>query len=190
MKRSTVHFLFALVVLCLASLAVTSGWKLHQHKKLLKALAAEPASITLDSVSSHSDNNNIKSGHPALKLARASALSNGGQFDAAESLLVELIDSQSNQSLAQAAQFNLANHYLRQGSRVDLPGAQTRPLLEMAKQRYRDLLRTKPMDWDARYNLERALALAPERVDVDPEHGPPPKSVRVIVPDFEADHLP
>jgi hypothetical protein len=30
-------------------------------------------------------------------------------------------------------------------------------LVELAKQRYRDLLRAEPQDWDARYNLERAL---------------------------------
>ena len=74
--------------------------------------------------------------------------------------------------------------------RIDLPGAQTRPLLEMAKQRYRDLLLADPMDWQARYNLERALAAAPERLNSETENGPPPKSVRVIVPDFEADNLP
>jgi len=36
------------------------------------------------------------------------------------------------------------------------------PLLEQAKQRYRQLLRVSPGDWDARYNLERALWFAPE----------------------------
>ena len=36
------------------------------------------------------------------------------------------------------------------------------PLIELAKQRYRDALRDRPDDWDARYNLERALWLAPE----------------------------
>ena len=36
------------------------------------------------------------------------------------------------------------------------------PLIELAKQSYRDLLREDPNDWDARYNLERALWLAPE----------------------------
>jgi mxaK protein len=36
------------------------------------------------------------------------------------------------------------------------------PLIELAKQSYRGSLRLNPEDWDARYNLERALWLAPE----------------------------
>jgi mxaK protein len=35
-------------------------------------------------------------------------------------------------------------------------------MLEQAKERYRELLRIDAGDWDARYNLERALWLAPE----------------------------
>ena len=42
------------------------------------------------------------------------------------------------------------------------PSDQLLPLVELAKQSYRDLLRETPGDWDARYNLERALYLAPE----------------------------
>jgi mxaK protein len=39
------------------------------------------------------------------------------------------------------------------------------PLIELAKQSYRDELRSNPADWDARYNLERALWLSPEYDD-------------------------
>jgi mxaK protein len=38
-------------------------------------------------------------------------------------------------------------------------------MLETAKARYRELLRLEPGNWDARYNLERALRLAPEAQD-------------------------
>jgi mxaK protein len=45
-------------------------------------------------------------------------------------------------------------------------------LVELAKRNYRILLREAPGDWDARYNLERALWLAPESeqefVDAEP----------------------
>ncbi len=36
------------------------------------------------------------------------------------------------------------------------------PLVELAKQSYRTVLRRDPQRWDARYNLERALWMAPE----------------------------
>src|SRR5690606_41486529 len=36
------------------------------------------------------------------------------------------------------------------------------PMIELAKQSYRTLLRERPSEWDARYNLELALRLAPE----------------------------
>ena len=52
----------------------------------------------------------------------------------------------------------------------------TRPLVELAKQRYRDLLRAEPQEWDARYNLERALWLAPELEPPPPEDELPPEA--------------
>jgi len=36
---------------------------------------------------------------------------------------------------------------------------------ELAKQSYRDVLRAEPGDWDARFNLERALRLLPDQDD-------------------------
>jgi mxaK protein len=53
---------------------------------------------------------------------------------------------------------------------------QVLPLVELAKQSYRDLLREWPGDWDARYNLERALYLAPEgSEDLADDEPPTPK---------------
>ena len=59
--------------------------------------------------------------------------------------------------------------YLALGFLFLLPlgdGSERTAMLELAKQRYRDLLRLRPGDWDARYNLERALRLAPEDSEV------------------------
>ena len=54
------------------------------------------------------------------------------------------------------------------------PTDQLLPLIELAKQSYRDLLRETPADWDARYNLERALYLSPETQEDVAADGPPP----------------
>ena len=44
------------------------------------------------------------------------------------------------------------------------PG-QAIPLLELAKENYREVLRNDPGQWDARYNLERAQRLLPDPDD-------------------------
>jgi mxaK protein len=87
----------------------------------------------------------------------------------------------SRGDLKHASQYNLGNLYLRDAlKRGTDQGFESLPLIELAKQSYRDLLREKPDDWDARYNLERALRLAPE---VDPgvvdEPEPPEKEENV-----------
>ena len=52
--------------------------------------------------------------------------------------------------------------------------AQSLPLLELAKVGYREVLRDNPAHWDARYNLERTLRLAPEGDQPDDDAAPPP----------------
>jgi len=54
------------------------------------------------------------------------------------------------------------------------------PLVELAKQRYRDLLRAEPQDWDARYNLERALRVAPEEQESAAEENNQPVERRSV----------
>jgi len=183
MKRTHIHALFALTSILLAAFALQQAWQLHTYQSLIKDVKA--ASVQTDT--SQSDSNDK---HPAMVLTRGTTLSQLGEFEKAESTYVELIDQQANSPFAQAARFNLGNHYLRHAMNSSLSSSQRQPLLETAKQRYRDLLLNDPMDWDARYNLERALQLAPERSNDSTNKGPPPKSVRVIVPDFEADYLP
>ncbi len=54
------------------------------------------------------------------------------------------------------------------------------PLIELAKQRYRDVLRNQPADWDARYNLSRALQLAPEIEQETRKKEEPPKKEQSV----------
>lgn len=183
MTRSTIHRLFAAASVCALASVLWHAWHYWQYKNTVAAVSSVPA------VLSESD---LQTGavEPSVALAQANALAAGGHFEAAESRYVRLIDSVAENSVSQIARFNLANLYLREGVREELPGNTTRALLEIAKQRYRDLLHADPDNWDARYNLELALRASPERERDDGNKGPPPKRVRVIVPDFEADNLP
>ena len=83
--------------------------------------------------------------------------------------------NQTANDLHLIAFYDLGNLHLRQAIQAGLADeAQSLPLTELAKQGYRDLLRRDPTDWDARYNLERALRLAPEDDDdADEDTGPP-----------------
>jgi len=124
-------------------------------------------------------------------LAEASVMADGGELDAAEPLLAELARDRGGDAVGQAARFHLGNAYLREALRGDIDPRRRRPLAELAKERYRELLRIAPDHWDARYNLERALRLAPERVATNVDAGENPLfRVDVVVPDFEPRDLP
>jgi mxaK protein len=126
---------------------------------------------------------------PELQFAHAQALTaaigpggnaDPGQLDVALNAWRAL---QSHATLGTAARFNSANLLLRQASAlgVGIQAGQTEqtgqagqagqalPLIELAKEQYRGLLRRDPGFWDARYNLERAQRLLPDPVDSDLE---------------------
>jgi mxaK protein len=71
---------------------------------------------------------------------------------------------QGDSPLGQAARYNSANLLLRQGMALRATGqdGQALALIELAKERYREVLRGNPDDWPARYNLERAQRLVPD----------------------------
>jgi len=126
-----------------------------------------------------------------VQLASASSLSHLGEHAKAERLFGELVSDTQPVSVRVIAQYNLANHYLRQALSGATDANAVMPLVELAKQRYRDALALKPEHWNARYNLERALRLAPEGGSHGvTEQGKPIKRVDVIVPDFERGDLP
>ncbi len=187
MKRKTVHGGFAAATLCFA--VVTTGYWLEVDagRSVIRALEQVALVWTVEELAS-----NKRSFHyPATRLARANALSAGGDFEQAEAAFNELIREFKFAPVGQAAQFNLANAYLRQGMRRDIKESHKKPMLELAKQRYRNLLRVVPDNWDARYNLERALRLAPEDANaLADDKGDPIKRVNVIVPAFEVKDLP
>jgi mxaK protein len=102
---------------------------------------------------------------PAVLFVRAHAAALSGQTQEALALYQA---SAQDERIAAAAHYNSGNLHLREAlqlARDNLLG-QRPQAIELAKQRFRDALRADPSLWPARYNLERALRLAPE-IDED-----------------------
>lgn len=183
MKRRTVHLLFGVLGLCCAGAALERGLRLRQATSLnaeIARIAAAPPGKEAAALPSRSARE--------LQLAQALALSRAGNHEAALKGYAGLIQNGERDAVAQQAQFNLANMYLRQGLAQETGSV---PLFELGKQRLRDLLRVAPQDWDARYNLERALRLAPEEQEAfSAEQQQSVEQRRVRIPGFVAGDLP
>ncbi|MBL0092644.1 MAG: MxaK protein [Piscinibacter sp.] len=190
MKRISVHALFGLAAAAVATLSIVHGVRLQQTMQLnqriiaaarspaeapaLVASAAQPASAA-----SRPDAAVARDAPRLVRLAHATALSKAGAFDEAFKVYSGLLEPGQSDTVSRHAQYNLGNMYLRQalagGTRADAG-----PLVELAKQRYRDLLRAEPQDWDARYNLERALRVAPEEQESAAEENNQPVERRSV----------
>ncbi len=115
-----------------------------------------------------------KAAPPEWQFAQAYAQAASG---ATEEALKRYRALQGDSPLGQAARYNSANLLMRQALEVRAgaqPG-QAIPLIELAKEIYREVLRDDPGFWDARYNLERAQRLLP---DPDEAEAAPPESKR------------
>lgn len=115
---------------------------------------------------------------PDLVFASAARAAEDGDYLRALTLYRQ-IQPDAPAHLRIAARFNSANLHFREAVRMresDNPAAaaQSLPLLELAKVGYREVLRDNPAHWDARYNLERTLRLAPEGDQPDDDAAPPP----------------
>jgi mxaK protein len=120
-------------------------------------------------------------GSPAeVRFAAAYALGKQGSVQAALNAYRGLA-AVPQVRLRRDALFNSATLYLveslSQRERLDSGAELT--LVELAKQSYRELLREDSGDWDARYNLERALRVAPDGEQGGEELAPPPNSHRM-----------
>ena len=173
MKRKSMHLLFGALALACAGVAAWQAMALVKAR----ALDAQVAEV----LAGHALNDADPA--PAVRLARALVLAKANDHTQAASAYDALIARSPDLSdpIARTALFDAAGMSLRDGS-MDGNALELRSLtlVDDAKSRYRALLRATPDDWDARYNLERALRLAPELQD-----GPPPpkslngKSVRL-----------
>jgi len=157
MKRRTVHSLFVTVAAIIAVFTVYHGMALYRAVRVNDGIAHADqrvhSRITLSAVIANRD----------TELADALALTRAGDDDAAVKAFNDVISHGSLDTAGQAALYDLGNLYLKRayGHATEDAGVFI-PLVELSKQRYRDLLRLHPDRWDARYNLERALRLAPE----------------------------
>jgi len=170
MKRAPIHIIFAAVALCCAGVAAYDGFRLQHAQHLNQAIAAAAgetgkAADATDATGTAGAPRNERNDGAAreVRLARAIALSKAGSYDTAGPLFEDLIREERLDEVGRAALFDLGNMYLREGMGHSPSGTvQSVAMVEEAKARYRTLLRATPDDWDARYNLERALWLAPE----------------------------
>lgn len=172
--RGRTRLVLLAMALVLAAAAV-DGWRWHQAARL---------------------NDSIRSGQlppeapdepAALRFARAHALAASGAGDQA---LDRYRSLQEHRELGTASRYNSANLLMRQAievRRTQQPG-QAIPLIELAKESYRDVLRQDPAHWAARYNLERAQRLLPDPEDEEPPATPPrdaeraPTTMRAYAP--------
>jgi mxaK protein len=177
MKRAHGHLLFGLAAAVFAALTLGEVAQLeyaHRINREVEQWSAEaivPPNATGSTAPSAgaAPSPNWSAGaadklSPEGRLTRAVALANL-DYDAALAAFKVIIQS-NREDLRRIALYDLGNLHLHQAIKVGVADeSQSLPLTELAKQSYRDLLRTNPYDWDARYNLERALRLAPEDED-------------------------
>ena len=166
MKRKSMHVFFGVLALGCASVAAWHGFRLVEARSLdaqvqqVLAGHARPGPAANAGADANAP--------PALRLARALMLARAGDSTGASHLYDALIAASPDLSdpIARTALYDAAGMSLREGS-VEGGVVELRSLTTVAdaKNRYRSLLRATPDDWDARYNLERALRLAPELQD-------------------------
>ncbi len=111
---------------------------------------------------------------PALLFAQAHELAAADRLELA---LARYRALYRDPGLAGAARYNSANLLLRQALVLRDADATTAgqalPLIELAKQAYREVLRADPGQWDARYNYERAQRAQPDPDEIDAPIGEP-----------------
>jgi len=152
MRRRTVHTAFAAIAAGCALMVTYESLQLRQAGRVNHSIA-------------HATASNADASVPEAQLARAIALARAGDPDAALKTYKTLIQG-PRADLRETALYNVGNLHMRQAlTNESNDPTQSLPLIELAKQSYRDALRGAPAAWDARFNLERALRLAPELED-------------------------
>lgn len=180
MKRATVHAAFAVVALASAGATAYEAIRFARAQRIdqelvkiaadtvarraragIEPAAVDPSDAGRTRAVAHLADVAGEEPRPIV-LARAVAFAAEGNFPAATRRYESLLEAGPLDEIGRAALFDLGNAYLRQGAGTAADALRSLPMIEQAKAHYRALLRIAPGDWDARYNLERALRLAPE----------------------------
>jgi mxaK protein len=123
---------------------------------------------------------------PQAEFARALSLAARNDYEGAVRAYKDLSRS-TDGALLQSVLYNLGNLHLREALQFGPESiGKSLPLAELAKSSYRELLRLNPQHWDAKYNLERALRLAPERESAIEEGAPLPQNSERAVTTMKA----
>jgi mxaK protein len=156
-----------LLLLAALALLARDGWRLAQAQRFNAAIeaAARDAGPVPHAAA------------PMLQFARAHGAAAAGR---AQEALTLYQAATRDPRLAAAAHYNAGNVHLREALALAREGtlAKNPHAAELAKSALRDALRTDPALWPARYNLERALWLAPEGDEDDAPRLPPEKAER------------
>jgi len=165
-RRRVVHSAFGAVAVVCAVFAIGHTVRLVHSNRVNSAIASAPAT-------------GLDSDVPEAQFAKALALAHSGKSDPALRIYKALARS-PRADIRRDALYNRSNVYMRDAERRNSDeGFESLPLIELAKQAYREVLREDPADWDAQYNLERALRLAPETEQEGDESDAPMKEQRV-----------
>ena len=148
-RRGAIRWIAGALTL-LIGLAVHDAWQWHRIARVNEQIASGAPPLT-----------DIAGAPRELRFAQAYAQAASGAGEAALNRYGALHGSDA---IGRAARYNSANLLLRQAIalRAGAEPGQALALIELAKEHYRQILRSAPDEWDARYNLERAQRLVPE----------------------------
>jgi mxaK protein len=143
-------YLCALAALTLAAHAAWQAWQAHDANRQMRDGVADAGAP------------------PMVVFAHGVRLDREKDYDAALAAYSEAEsrgELRHDTALGHAARLNASNIYLRRAIEVatrDGAAARAITLIELAKTGYRRVLRERPDEWGARYNLELAQVLVPD----------------------------
>lgn len=134
-------------------LAIAQGIRWWQASRLDRQIAS-PGSVRITEAT-----------RPELVFAVARYKDEQGDFQEALSLYGS-IQQAGPPDFQARVRYNMATIYLREAARIwnavgVLEYARVNTLVQMAKENYQAVLRIRPDDWDARFNLEYAYRITP-----------------------------